>query len=202
MTCTRSVMQFLRLLIGAGVAQLFYASMGHASGESAPCANYSVNLNGEEIAVPKPTGFVDICATRSPLCHTLIDGFPKSVTTLAYFVKQTRLPSDATNERSLDFSRYYIAQLQNKVRPEEFPAIKREIVRANGERSGPQQASRVTGTYGNDTAGDSRRLAIFNYLRRSDETHVPHRFKRPSAIFDRNKCGRIGPRPNLHVVLV
>ena len=127
----RAVNQVTVLTTAIGFMLLM--SIAHGASKVGACENYKVIFDGRELSVPRPTGFVDICADRSPMCKALIGGFPNSVTTLAYFARQAEAPGTNHTQVAVDFSRYYIAQVHNRSRPEEFAAIKSRIAKANGD---------------------------------------------------------------------
>jgi hypothetical protein len=132
--------------VGFGALVVFCGASAFGSATNAVCEKHAVQLRGEQIPVARPRGFVDICEDKaSPACQGLTNGYPKSVTTLAYFVPSAEWSKTDSNQQRRGFSTYYIAQIHNESRPQDFFDIRQRIALANGKIADTSRLSESLG---------------------------------------------------------
>jgi hypothetical protein len=81
------------------------ASVLHAEAAETGCGSFALPVDGRNLDLAPPHGFVEICGQDANLCRTLTAGYPPSVPTLGYFVS----PEDWKRFKSgppIGFTRY------------------------------------------------------------------------------------------------
>lgn len=103
------------LLLGAPVAAVSSAGDG--------CGSLSRTVGAQSVDLAPPPGFVEICSQDAALCQRLTANYPRSVTTLGYFVPSAEWAAHA-QAPTAPFSRYLIAQVVPGKTAKQLPEVK------------------------------------------------------------------------------
>ncbi len=93
---------------------------------SEPCGSFRDARERSRIDFAPLDGFVDVCSQDFQLCVKLTQGYPRSVTTIGYFVPREEWEQYRKGERS-GFSRYLIGQRAATMSDSEFAGFKQYV---------------------------------------------------------------------------
>ena len=108
------------------LATVLVASLASHTAVAQPCDTFRDAKGRSTIDFAPPPGFIDVCSRDVLLCTVLTQGYPPSVTTVAYFVTVEDWQRYQHGERK-GFSQYLIAQLARTMSSDKFAEIKKYI---------------------------------------------------------------------------
>jgi hypothetical protein len=90
-----------------------------------PCQSAKRSVTGGDVDLAPLAGYLDIYSENTPICRTLTEGYPPSVTTMGYFVTADEWRSFKQAPRS--FTQYLIAQFAPSMSPDDLPGLKQYL---------------------------------------------------------------------------
>ena len=96
-----------------------------------PCDSFRDAKGRSVVDFAPPAGFIDVCSRDAQLCTQLTKGYPPSVQTIGYFVREVEWQRYQKGELK-GFEQYFIAQRAQTMSPADFAELKQYVRRQQG----------------------------------------------------------------------